>query len=105
MFDATSRYAASQTASVVVTGDDGATREVRYVRRRFLPAPATDAETLVEHTVVDGDRLDNLAARYLDDALQFWRVCDANHPMHPYELTDEVGETLRIALPRLAEGP
>lgn len=101
MFDPKSRYHSLETATLAVVGRDGATREVRYVRRRFLPAPATDAETLAEHTVVDGDRLDNVAARYLDDPLQFWRLCDANHPLHPFELTDEVGETIKVALPRL----
>lgn len=79
----------------------GKTRELRYVRRRFLPAPASDEETVAEHIVADGDRLDNLTARYLDDPLQFWRLCDANRVLHPLELTDEVGEIVKIALPRL----
>lgn len=100
MFDPQSRYASLETASLTVTGPDGSGREVRYVRRRFLPAPASEAETLAEHTVVDGDRLDNVTARYLEDPLQFWRLCDANRAMHPLELTDEVGEIVTIALPR-----
>lgn len=101
MFDPQSRYYALDTATLEVADADGTTREVRYVRRRFLPPPATDAETLAVHPVAGGDRLDNVTARFLDDPLQFWRVCDANHPLHPFELTDEVGETIRIALPRL----
>lgn len=101
MFDSQSRYSALETATLEVTAGDGATREVRYVRRRFIPPPAADDEVLAEHIVVDGDRLDLIAARYLDDPLQFWRLCDANHPLHPWELTDEVGETIRVALPRL----
>jgi hypothetical protein len=101
MFDPKSRYYALETATRDVAGRDGAVREIRYVRRRFLPAPATDAETLAEHAVVDGDRLDTVTARYLDDPLQFWRLCDANHTLHPFELTEEVGETIRIALSRL----
>ena len=28
-----------------------------------------------------GDRLDQIAARFLGDATQFWRVCDANDAM------------------------
>jgi hypothetical protein len=100
MFDPQSRYHALDTGTLTVADGDG-TREVRYVRRRFLPPPADDDAVLAEHVVVDGDRLDHVTARYLDDPLQFWRVCDANHPLHPCELTDEPGETIRIALPRL----
>ena len=36
-----------------------------------------------------GDRLDNIAARYLGDPEQFWRICDANGAMRPDELTDD----------------
>ncbi|MEM1053949.1 MAG: LysM domain-containing protein [Bacteroidota bacterium] len=98
MFDLQSRYASLPTATRTTT--DGS-REVRYVRRRFLPPPASGVEVLAEHTVVAGDRLDNVTARYLGDPLQFWRLCDANRVLHPDELTDEVGERIRIALPRL----
>ncbi|WP_420456546.1 LysM domain-containing protein [Rubrivirga sp.] len=96
----TGRYADLAVATLVVT-DGAGTREVRYVRRRFLPPPATEAETLAEHTVVAGDRLDVVTARYLGDPLQFWRVADANLVIHPTELTDEVGERIRIALPQM----
>lgn len=30
-----------------------------------------------------GDRLDQVAARFLADATQFWRVCDANGAVSP----------------------
>lgn len=30
------------------------------------------------HTRVQGDRLDNIAARYLQDPTLFWQLCDAN---------------------------
>lgn len=100
MFDPTSRYAPLETATLVVAGRDGRPREVRYVRRRFVPPPEA-ATTLVEHRVVEGDRLDNLTARYLGDPLQFWRVCDANAALHPQMLTAEVGSVVRIALPQL----
>lgn len=94
MFETTSRYAPIETATHV--RQDG--REVRYVRRRVLPAPDAGA-TLAEHTVVEGDRLDNLTARYLGDPQAFWRVADANLATHPAELTGEIGRRLRIALP------
>jgi hypothetical protein len=54
---------------------------------------------LQEHVVVQGDRLDNITARYLSDPEQFWRVCDANAAMRPDELTEEPGRRLRITLP------
>jgi hypothetical protein len=69
-----------------------------FLRRRFVPPPERFA-LLQEHTVSQGDRLDNLAAQYLGDPEQFWRLCDANAAMHPEELTDTVGRTLRITLP------
>ena len=57
--------------------------------------------TLVEHLVGQSDRLDNITALYLGDPTQFWRICDANLALNPDELTDEPGETIRIALPKL----
>lgn len=71
---------------------------VSYVRRRLLPAPEAFT-TLEEHRVEAGDRLDNLAARYLGDPEQYWRICDANGAMRPAELTETVGLTVRITLP------
>lgn len=100
MFDPTSRYATLDIATLDVRDRDGRTREVRYVRRRFVPPPADEAATLVEHTVIDGDRLDNVTARYLDDPEQFWRVCDANNAMDPQELTEEAGSLIKITLPQ-----
>jgi nucleoid-associated protein YgaU len=98
MFDASSRYASIETAFADVAGPDGETRPVRYVRRRFIPQPG-DSTTLVEHTVTQGERLDLIAARYLGDPLQFWRVADANNAIRPEELTEEPGRALRIGLP------
>ena len=98
MFDPTSRYAALATATLTVTDRHGTSREIRYVRRRFVP-PAGALPTLVEHTVAQGERLDNVTARYLGDPTQFWRVCDANTVLRPDELTDEVGRVIAIALP------
>ena len=64
-------------------------RKIVYKRRRFIP-PVEDTGTLVEHTVIQGERLDNIAARYMGDPTQFWRICDANLILKPDELTDEV---------------
>jgi nucleoid-associated protein YgaU len=55
---------------------------------------------LAEHMVTEGERLDQITARYLGDPEQFWRVADANNAMRPDDLTAEVGRTLRIPLPQ-----
>lgn len=73
-------------------------RTIVYLRRRFVPPPERFV-TLQEHTVVQGDRLDNLAAHYLGDPEQFWRMCDANAALRPDELTEEIGRRIRITLP------
>jgi hypothetical protein len=54
---------------------------------------------IAEHSVEDGDRLDNVTAKYLGDPEQFWQVCDVNDAMKPDELTEEIGRRLKIAMP------
>jgi len=94
MFPPTSRYANVETAELEIAPD----RVVIHLRRRFVPQPDRFV-LLQEHTVVDGDRLDNVTARYLGDPEQFWRIADANGAMRPDELTETPGRRLRIALP------
>jgi hypothetical protein len=94
MFPPTSRYHSVDQAKL----DLGDGKVVVYLRRRFVPAPDRFV-LLQEHVVVQGDRLDNLTARYLGDPEQFWRVADANAAMLPDELTSVVGRRLRITLP------
>ena len=96
----TSRYYAVDTA----TWTDGDGREHVYLRRRFSPLPERLA-LLEEHTVAQGDRLDNLTAHYLGDPEQFFRLCDANAALLPDQLTATVGATLRITLPEGSPGP
>ena len=90
----TSRYYATPTAEFETA--DG--KKIKYLRRRFVP-PAERFELLVEHTVVEGDRVDTITAQYLGDPEQFWRVCDANNAVRPEELIETVGRRLRITLP------
>ncbi len=73
-------------------------REVAYVARRFVPQPER-FETLREHAVSEGDRPDNLAAHYMGDPEQFWRLADANNVLNPLEMTSEIGRHIRITLP------
>jgi hypothetical protein len=93
-FPATSRY--HDTATATIEWPNG--RVDTYLRRRFVPPPE-NFSLLQEHLVVQGDRLDNVTARYLGDPEQFWRVCDANAAMRPDELTEKPGRRLRITLP------
>ena len=93
-FPANSRYVTTQTATLETP--DG--RVVVYLRRRFVPPPERFA-LLQEHFVIQGDRLDNITARYIGDPERFWQVCDANGAMQPDELTEEPGRALRITLP------
>jgi hypothetical protein len=80
---------------------DGAT--VVYVKRRFLP-PGDDLSVVQEHVVAAGERLDHIAAQYLGDPEQFWRICDANNAMDPDALVSEPGKRINIALPEGVPG-
>lgn len=94
MLDPTSRYVNLET--VTVTLPDG--RVAAYKRRRFLPS-GQDLRVLAELTVTEGDRLDLLTDRTLGDPEQFWRVCDANDVLNPFEVMEEPGAVVRIAMP------
>jgi len=101
MFDPTSRYAklAVKTHQVPDPDRPGETRSIRFVERR-LPQASEEGVTLLEHTVEEGDRLDNLTAKYLGDPLQFWRLADANLALRPESLTDTPGRQVKIKQPR-----
>lgn len=96
MFEPTSRYYTIETVKMTVGEDEP--RVVSYKRRRFIP-PGETMTIIAEHTVTQGDRLDNLAVRYVGDPEQFWRICDANNVLRPEELTEEIGCIVKIALP------
>jgi len=93
-FPATSRYHPIETATL----ETPEKKTVVYVKRRFVP-PSDRFELLLEHSVMQGDRLDNVTAKYLGDPEQFWRVCDANNVIQPDELTSVIGRKIRITLP------
>ena len=93
-FSPGSRYYGIGTSTLQTP--DGKT--IVYVRRRFLPS--ADRFTVVQaHTVTAADRIDNLAATYLGDSEQYWRICDANEAMDPSVMLAEPGSTIAIALP------
>ena len=94
MFSITSRY--YNIEQVEYETPDGL--KIVYLRRRFVPA-ADRFALLQEHSVAEGERLDNITAQYLGDPEQFWRLCDANNAVRPDELTETIGRRLRITLP------
>jgi nucleoid-associated protein YgaU len=94
-FAANSRYYGIDTATIRLA--DG--RDIAYVRRRFLPQP-DQFQVIERYTVVQGDRLDNIAAKYLGDPTLFWRLADANNAMRAEESIETIGRTLNITLPQ-----
>ncbi len=96
MFEPTSRYFALPEG--VFTTPDG--RVVAYKRRRF-PPPGKDLALLVEVRLADAERLDNATARTLGDPEQFWRVCDANDALNPFDLELDTSRRLRVPVPQL----
>lgn len=91
MFTSESRYHNLEDKTIELTG-----RTVSYKKRRFLP-DGNDMVLLQELTISEGDRLDRIAAKVGGDPEQYWRICDANNAMHPLELTNEPGTTVRIS--------
>lgn len=93
-FSPTSRYHLVGTAvHTTPTGE-----EIVHLRRRFIPPP--DRFHLLQvHTVTEGERHDTLAAQFVGDPEQFWRLCDANGVLRPEELTETPGGSVRITLP------
>ena len=94
VFPPNSRY--HGTGTKVMKTETG--ESIVHLKRRFVPPPE-NFSLLQYHTVVQGDRLDNLTHQYLGDAEQFWRLCDANGAMRPDTLAEAVGRKLRITLP------
>ena len=97
-FPPASRYFQSETGTFET--EDG--RQIVYLKRRFLPLPG-GFSLLTIHTVIDGERPDTLAAEYIGDPQQFWRLCDANNVLAPEDLTSEIGRHVRITLPEGVE--
>jgi hypothetical protein len=93
-FPPTSRYSGIDIVMTV----DAADRAHPYLRRRFVPDPASLGE-IGRYTVQDGDRLDRIAAATLGAPEQFWRLCDGNRAIDPVELETPIGRILRITLP------
>ena len=100
LFPPTSRYYGIDTATLETK--DG--KKIIYLRRRIVPQPGRFA-LIQEHSVKQGDRLDNISAQYQGDPEQFWRIADANNAMRPDDLTTEPGSKIRITQPEGIPGP
>lgn len=87
MFDPKSRYADLESYDVI----DHRGRLVQVV-----PVPEARAGFIIGyHLLRQGQRLDHLALKYLDNAAGFWRICEANDVM----LAEMLGEADEIAIP------
>jgi hypothetical protein len=71
--------------------------QVAYLQRRIIPQPGIYS-SLQNCAIVDGDRLDNLSARFLGDPLLYWMICDANGATDPDDLTAQPGSSIQIPL-------
>ncbi len=100
VFAPNSRYLSVPTTTMITA--DG--RTIAYLTRRFVPLPS-QFSTVQQHSVAQGERLDNLTAQYLGDPELFWQLCDANGAMRPAELTETIGRVLLIPLPKGIPGP
>ena len=81
MFTNNSRYKNSETYSL----RDRHGRDVRVVA---VPDPRPQ-QFRGYHPRKQGQRLDHLAAHYLDEPTAFWRICDANDAMLPEALSEQ----------------
>ena len=70
---------------------------VSYLSRRIIPKGGVYKQTQ-NYSAVAGDRLDNLAARFLGDPILFWMIADANGAENPDDLTAEPGRVIQIPL-------
>lgn len=84
MIGADSRYAA---CVLYIDGNE----EFIGTRERIDTSPRPDD---VFHTVVEGDRIDLIAYRYLGSAELWWIICDYSDIFLPLGL--EIGSILRI---------
>jgi hypothetical protein len=73
MFDSRSRYAKAEFDTV----PDGRGRNVAVV----VPPPPPEQLLLGIHLLKEGERIDHLAAKYLDDPAGFWRIAEQNDAM------------------------
>lgn len=87
MFDPKSRYRDVETYQMV-------DRRGRVIAVVATPPPSEES-LLGYHVLKEGQRLDLLAHRYLENATGFWRICELNESM----LAESLTEAAEIAIP------
>lgn len=87
MFTPTSRYANAGTYQLTLP-DGSAVTATR------IPLPVT-RDPVGWHPRTEGDRLDLIAYRYLQDPTRFWQLCEANDAVVP----DALAQHDLIAIP------
>src|SRR5271157_1280479 len=70
---------------------------VSYLSRRIIPPISIYTQTQ-NYSGVLGDRLDNLAARFIGDPILFWMIADANGAVDANDLTSAPGRVILIPL-------
>jgi hypothetical protein len=94
VFDPKSRYVGLST--YLVKDHRGRTVPV-------VPVPAAPKEgELGIHVLKQGERLDHLAQRYLNDPAGYWRICERNDVMSPEALSE--GHQTTAGLQRMVKG-
>ncbi len=88
MFSKTSRY--FPLRELTHRAPDG--REIIYKERRMIPPTPSSRDV----TLPQSGRLDLLAQRILKDPLKFWRLCDANEELNPFELESRSGRSVKV---------
>lgn len=88
MFFQGSRYEKVDTAQIT----DGTGQVISYKKVRFIP----DTPAVLGHTLVQGERLDQISYSFYKDAQRFWRICDANFAMWPDDLVSQANVTILI---------
>lgn len=92
MIDKESRYASVGTNAI--EGPDN--KRLLYLSRRILPQGSSQPSVRSVDAKGESERLDLVSLRTLGDTFAFWRLCDANDGLNPFELVDECGGWLRV---------
>jgi nucleoid-associated protein YgaU len=83
-----SRYVRTQ----VITPVNSTGTAPRVLDKRAIP----ETPGVITYIVVEGERLDQLAARFYGDATKYWLILDANPDcLNPFELL-RPGQQIRI---------
>jgi hypothetical protein len=80
VIDKSSRYA--KTGTFTAADDEG--KQVEALELRTIP----EQGGVYYHTPIEGERLDHLAHRYLQDPRRFWRICDAADELDPFDVVE-----------------